>query len=169
VGFPGNSEGWGRLLLDRSLFFQGDARTLIVGELRKNQGLATNDVVEVTFDVDSSSEPLFITLTWYDPPAAHSAANAWINNLNLEVISPSDALYRGNVFSSGASVTGGSADNINNVEQVRLASPASGEWTLRIVGQNIPIGPQGFAWAISGAVSETVTVPPGTNDFLWID
>ncbi len=169
VGFPGNREGWGRLLLDRSLYFEGDTRTLLVGEQRRAQGIATSEVVEFAFDVESSGEPLFVTLTWYDPPAAHAAATAWINNLDLQVISPSDALYRGNVFSSGVSTTGGVADGINNVEQVRLASPETGEWTLRIVGQNVPMGPQGFAWAISGAVSATITDPSNTNDFLRID
>jgi subtilisin family serine protease len=169
AGFPGNREGWGRLLLDRSLYFEGDTRTLLLGEQRHAQGISTSEVFEFNFDVDAINEPLFVTLTWYDPPAAHAAATAWINNLNLEVISPSDALYRGNVFSGGLSATGGTADAINNVEQVRLVTPQVGEWTLRIVGQNVPIGPQGFAWAISGAVSATSTVPSNTNDFLRID
>ena len=85
------------------------------------------------------------------------------------VSSPGGELYRGNVFASGFSATGGTADEKNNVEQVRLSAPEAGEWTMRVVGTNIPMGPQGLAWAVSGAVGPTVTVPPVSNDSLWIN
>jgi subtilisin family serine protease len=169
VGFPGTIEGWGRLLLDNSLYFEGDQRRLIAGENRHAQGLTTAAEVEIPFEVDDSGEMLVATLTWYDPPAAHSAAQAWINNLDLQLVSPQGDTYLGNVFSGGFSQTGGTADSVNNVEQVRIEAPEVGEWTLRIVGENIPLGPQGFAWAVSGAVSPLTITPAAPKDTLWID
>ena len=51
---------------------------------------------------------------------------------------------------------GGAIDLKNNVEQVHIAAPAAGVWTVRITGTSIPDGPQGFALFVSGEVDPTV-------------
>jgi hypothetical protein len=58
-----------------------------------------------------------VTLVWTDPPGA--ADPALVNNLDLTVTVGGN-VYRGNVFTSGTSSTGGSADTKNNVENVFL-------------------------------------------------
>jgi hypothetical protein len=58
------------------------------------------------------------------------------------------------VLAGGVSVTGGSADGINNVEQVILATPTTGAWTARVKGTAVNQGTQGFALVISGDVNE---------------
>ncbi|NIP86544.1 MAG: hypothetical protein GTO03_13640, partial [Planctomycetales bacterium] len=57
---------------------------------------------------------------------------AAVNDLDLEVESPGGEVYKGNVFSGGVSVTGGSKDDRNNVEQVHLDSPELGIWRVRV-------------------------------------
>ena len=89
-----------------------------------------------------------MTLAWTDFPSTAAAATNLVNNLDLEVESPSGTIYRGNVFSGGWSTTGGSADSLNNVENVFVKTPAAGSWTVRIIGTNVPMGPQGFGLVV---------------------
>ena len=166
TGFPSNREGWGRLLLDDSLYFTGESRRLEVVDHWHAQGIETGQTRFYTVDVQGTTEPLQVTLVWADPAALHSAAQAWINDLDLEVEAPDSSLYLGNVFAGDVSTTGGTADPRNNVEQVRLTPSQTGDWTIRVSGTNIPQGPQGFAIAISGQINNAgkTSVPDWRTD-----
>jgi hypothetical protein len=59
-----------------------------------------------------------------------------VNNLDLEVTVGGNT-YRGNVFSGGSSITGGSADTRNNVESVFLPSGTSGSFTVTVRATNM--------------------------------
>ena len=159
TGYPSNREGWGRLLLDDSLAFSSDARRLSVTDVRNAQGLTTGQQVEQQIVCNSSSLPLKITLVWTGPAAALNAGNPVINNLDLEVVSPSLSLYRGNAFTAGQSNTTGVADIKNNVEQFLLTTPATGTYTVRVKGTTVNQGPQGFAVVITGGVSDPCAAP----------
>lgn len=91
---------------------------------------------------------------WTEPAATSGAANAWINDLDLEAVPPGASTYRGNVFASGSSTPGGSPDTRNNVEQIHIVSPATGLWTIRVKATAVNQGPQGYALVISGQVAE---------------
>lgn len=152
-GWPANCEGWGRVALDDSLELSGDSRELIVDD---NSGFAqgsSNQTVTYQLSVDSAGEPLKVTLTWTDYPSTPSAGTDLVNDLDLEVSGPSGP-WKGNVFSGGASTTGGSADRLNTVEQVRLASPTPGNYTVTVRSFSVPQGPQPFALVVSGDVTE---------------
>lgn len=155
-GYPSDLEGWGRLTLDNALSFAGQSRTLIVRDVRNNadDALSTSDVIEVPFEVTSSAQELRVTLVWHDAPAALNTSFAAINNLDLELEAGAGTLYRGNVFASGVSTTGGTADIRNNVEMIRLTAPAAGEYTARIRATAVNVGAQGYALVITGAVAE---------------
>jgi hypothetical protein len=154
TGYPSNSEGWGRALADEALYFSGETRRLIVGDVRNADGLSTGEFDEIPIQVNSSAQKLKVTMVFTDPPASASTgtANAAINNLDLEVVSPSGTVYKGNVFTSGQSSTGGTADAKNNVEQVHINSPATGEWTVRVKATAVSSGLQGYAVATSGVI-----------------
>jgi hypothetical protein len=154
AGFPSNSEGWGRVLLDSALFFTGDARKLIVDDVRRANGLTAGQSAVYSFTVNSNSQPLEATLVWIEKEATINANPAYINNLDLTVAGPSGA-YLGNVFAAGQSTTGGSADLRNNVEEVLLATPTTGSYTLTINAPTVnPLyGAQGYALVITGDVS----------------
>jgi hypothetical protein len=137
---PNNNEGWGRLLMDDALYFQGDTRELHAED--NAIGIATGEAVIYNYRVDSSAEPLEVTLVWTDFPASPSANPSIVNNLNLVVTSPSAARYLGNVYSGGESTTGGTADNLNVEECVRLTSPEVGMWTITVQAANVPQGGQ---------------------------
>ncbi len=153
AGYPSNSEGWGRVLADNALYFENDARALIVYDVRNADGMSTSETTEYTVNVLGSGEPLKVTMVFTDVPAASGAGLAPVNDLDLEVVSPSGSTYLGNVFSGGVSATGGTKDARNNVEQVLVAAPEVGSWTVRIVGAAVNQETQGFALVATGEVS----------------
>jgi hypothetical protein len=159
-GYPSNQEGWGRLLLDDSMYFSGDTKQLFVDDVRHAAGgLVTGGNKSYSLPVVSSTQPLKITLAFCDVAGTNGAANPVVNDLHLTVTDPNGTtVYRGNVFASGQSTTGGASDAKNNVERVIRTSPTVGTWTVSIDGANVPSGgPQGFALVITGDI-----LPPGS-------
>jgi len=154
AGYPNDTEGWGRVVADRALYFPGDTSRLFVVDRRNVSGLATGDVEEFAFTVNSGSSPLRATLVWTDPPAAAGAFNASVNNLDLEVIAPDNVTtYIGNAFLGGETVTLAAADAKNNVEQVHRLAPQAGTWKARIKGSGVNESYQGFALVVTGDIT----------------
>jgi subtilisin-like proprotein convertase family protein len=152
-GYPSNTEGWGRINLDRSLYFDGDARRLaVLADIRNLDGLQTGEPALFSLEVLSNTQPLRITLAFTDPAAAVLASNPVINDLNLKVTAPDGStVYWGNNTNGNAeSVAGGNPDPKNNLEQVLFSSPAVGIYTVEVVAAAVPQGPQGFALVASG-------------------
>ncbi|HEU5090230.1 MAG TPA: fibronectin type III domain-containing protein, partial [Roseiflexaceae bacterium] len=144
---PNVHEGWGRINLVNAT----DGTAQFVDNAA---GIATGGSASYAYSAGGGS-PLKISLVWSDYPSTAAAAANLVNNLNLTVTSPSGTVYRGNVFSGGWSNTGGSADGVNNVENVYIASAASGTWTVTVSGANVPNGPQPFALVVDGAGAGT--------------
>lgn len=167
TGYPSNLEGWGRVLADNALFFPGDARKLIVfDDLRNASGRTTGQTDTFLFQVDGGSEQLRVTLVWTDAPAAANTGTGFaaVNDLDLEVIAPNATLFLGNVFSGGASVSGGTKDDRNNVEQVHVNASETGLWTIRVQAAAVNRGPQGYALIATGEVSPNVPVSCTNGD-----
>jgi hypothetical protein len=122
---PNGSEGWGRVNM-KFMFNTGttvsyfDQSTTLgtVGAVRNYSGTVTDN-----------TKPVRVTLVWTDPPGV--ADPALVNNLNLSVTVGGNT-YKGNVFSSGLSTTGGSADTVNNVENVWLPAGVTGPITASV-------------------------------------
>jgi len=109
TGYPSNAEGWGRVKLDDALYFPGDARKLLVKDVRNSAGLSTGGIETTPINVFGSAQQLRITLAWTEPPGTAGASNPVINDLDLEVVDALGNTYLGNVFntSTGQSQTGG--------------------------------------------------------------
>lgn len=153
AGYPSDLEGWGRVNLDETLYFVGDATKLFVEDVRHSSGLATGQSSQHVVFVQSTSAPLEVTLAFTDAPGALNAADPVVNDLDLLVTSPSGAQLRGNVFSGGWSAAGGAADARNNVERVAVAAPEVGPWTISVVGASVPLAPQGFGLCATGDIA----------------
>jgi len=97
-----------------------------------------------------AGQPLKATLGWTDFPSTPAASTNLVNDLDLEVTGPTGTLWRGNVFASGASTTGGTADRRNTLEQVLLTVPAAGTYTVTVRSFNVPNGPQPYALVVTG-------------------
>jgi hypothetical protein len=160
-GFPSDQEGWGRVLLNNGLHFTGDTRKLLMlDDIRNANGITTGARVAYQVAVESSGEPLKVTLVWTEKEATIGANPAYINNLDLLVTAPGDIKYNGNTFSGGQSVPGGATDIRNNVEQVLLNSPAPGAYLIEVIAATVnTVGPQGYALIVTGDVAAPSPVP----------
>src|SRR5690606_2008252 len=134
-----------------------DSRRLRVFERTQAAGLQTGEGEEYTIANVGARAEFRVTLPWFDPEAAGGAALPPINNLDLPVVAPNAQAYKGNVFASGVSTTGGTADARDTVDQVRFTAPLAGSYTIRVKGTSIPgngrpeTGIQGYAVVASGA------------------
>jgi hypothetical protein len=152
---PDNNIGWGRIDDDQVCYFNGDARRLALVD--NTVGLLTGEYVEYQVYVASNSIPLKAALVWTDYPGTPSASVELVNNLNLTATDGVNT-YKGNVYSGGQSITGGSYDNLNVEECIRRNTPSTGLWTFRIEGANVPIGPQKFALVVTGGLASDAGV-----------
>jgi len=130
---PNNDEGWGRITL-----------TNIIGSSRAFDYVDQTVLLQTgqTFDhhifVQSSGQPLKITLAYTDVPGFPGAIPALVNDLDLEVTAPDSTLYRGNQFALGESIPNApTPDNLNNVEAVHLAQPLPGDYLVRVRARNV--------------------------------
>lgn len=150
---PSTGQGWGRVNLANTLFFQGDPAKLSVVD--NAAGLATGQNWSQLY-YSAADQPLKITLAWTDFPGAEGAAKALVNDLDIFVTAPDGTTnYLGNVFANGESAPGGSADRLNVEEQVLIQNPVTGAYTITVSAYNVPFGPQPFAVVVTGASSVT--------------
>ncbi len=149
-GYPSNLEGWGRVRASDALFFDGDGRKLFIHDQTNRFGMSTGEMQTFPISIDSAGEALRVTMAFTDVPGTAGTSFAPVNDMDLEVISPTGTVYRGNVFSGGFSATGGSFDIRNNVEQVHVASPQAGTWTVNVHASAVNSGVQGFALVVTG-------------------
>jgi subtilisin-like proprotein convertase family protein len=127
---PNNAQGWGLGNLARTL----DTGPRFFWDQQTTFG-ATGDSFFRTFAVQDPSKPVRVTLAWTDPPGPTSG-NSYVNNLDLGVDVGAGS-FKGNVFSGGVSVPGGTADPRNNLESVYLPAGASGAFAVTVTAANV--------------------------------
>ncbi len=168
---PSFDIGWGRIDVDSVLYFSGDLRKLYIKD--DTIGVQTGEYKEEFFVVDTSI-PLRISLAWTDTAAAPNANPTLVNDLNLEVTAPNGTFYRGNQYTNGQSTPNPTSwDNRNVEECVRVNSPVTGIWRIRVYGAQVRTrAPQPFAFAITGAITPyqpdvgtlSIVAPTGSID-----
>jgi len=159
---PNKIEGWGRLKLDDSLYFPGDERKLFVKD--ENIGLDTNWNRCYTIPIINNLQPLKITLAWTDYPAFLNSNPALVNDLMLEVISPSNIKYHQSLNSDYLPIITTNEllpqDNRNTEEQIIINNPEIGNWTIKVSGINVPIELQPYAVAATGSLGNPIDFKP---------
>jgi hypothetical protein len=131
---PNNDQGWGRLSL-ANVLLQSPASDRGPGIYSDQRHAFTADGQELLITVTpvDTSRPLRVTLAWTDAVATGNLNIVLMNDLDLEVREVNtNRIFRGNVFQSGFSATGGSSDNDNNVECVYIQQP-SGVYEVRVI------------------------------------
>lgn len=133
---PNNNEGWGQIDLENSLSptFGGTMLDVFHDDARE---LQAGFSLLYSFDMDAS-KGVDLTLAWSDAEGSANAPQSesrLMNDLDLILVAPDGTTYLGNNFANGISVSGGSADALNNIERVRLpagTSTQSGEWMVMV-------------------------------------
>ena len=130
AAIPNGNEGWGRVYLKGML----NTGTSVTYFDQTETLFGTGAVRSYAGSVADVGKPVRVTLVWTDPPAIGDPA--LVNDLDLEVTVGGNT-YKGNVLSGGVSVTGGIADDVNNVENVFLPAGSTGPITVRVSGSAI--------------------------------
>ncbi len=146
-GLTWKDTGWGRVDLNEAV---GGTPFRFVNE---EKALATGQSQSYSYTVEAGA-PLKATLVWTDYPANPSAEKTLVNDLDLLVTGPDGKKVAGN------HMLGATPDRINNVENVVVAAPTSGTYTVTVSGYNVPQGPQPFALVLSGNVSDGTAPAP---------
>ena len=156
---PNGAEGWGHIDLDRTVRPM-EGSTMLTTFLDDGPNLRAGYGLLYSFDLDPSSG-MDITLTWSDTPgsaASGATSTRLINDLDLVLVAPDGTRWLGNDFSNGFSTTGGAADDVNNVERIRVSPgvlTGAGAWTVEVHhrgGQS-----QDFALVVVADASATPT------------
>ena len=119
-----------------------------------------------TINVPAGAKELRVMLVWSDYHGV-SASKALINDLDLTVTSGSNTFLPWvlNPANPSANATPG-VDRLNNQEQVTLANPNPGSYTITVNGFHIPQGPQEYALVYEYYMPTlTVTHPNGSEKF----
>lgn len=144
-----SGDDWGRPGPDYSFGF-GNANFWRAENMLENNRFYSNSIPtgspqDVVVNVPAGLAELKVMLYWNDPPAAAVASQTLINNLDLEVITPSSSTVLPFILDTTAAniknnaVTG--VDNINNIEQVVIKNPAAGNYTFRVKPTSIAVNP----------------------------
>ena len=163
---PSLSTGWGRLWLERDLYFPGDSRRLRVFERENATGVATGEVHEYTLAQVAAGESLRVTLAWMDPAGVLGAEFPLVNDLDLELVAPNGDVYYGNALRDPGCLALScyrpappdpcvlpacdpslrlesianldERDRIHSVEAIRILAPQPGAYVLRVRGHAVP-------------------------------
>jgi subtilisin-like proprotein convertase family protein len=114
---------------------------IVRGQIRSGQA------VDYSVSVSSSGQPLRLSLSWLDIWASTSAAITLVNDLDIELISPTQQTF----YPYSGLLAGGNANTQftttgpnrrDNIELVSVSNPDVGTWTVRVHGFSVPANPQ---------------------------
>ena len=134
-----NDQGFGLVNLD-ALLSPPSPQSASFADIRP--GIRTGELQRRTIHVLSAANSVLrVVLAYSDYPGS-----TLVNNLNLFVTSPAGRRYCGNATADNPTTV----DAANNVEAVHIPNPQPGNWTIDVVGSNVPHGPQDFSLVILG-------------------
>lgn len=133
AAIPNSQQGWGRANLRNVVLAAPDVpRGPKVFVDQRHAFTAAGQTFTLRVAVADATRPLRVSLAWTDSPANPAAATMLVNDLDLRVTEVATGrLFLGNVFNNGFSVTGGTRDQLNNVECVYVQVP-TGEYEVTV-------------------------------------
>ncbi|RMF76815.1 MAG: hypothetical protein D6744_12010, partial [Planctomycetota bacterium] len=143
---PDYQSGYGSVRIQPTIDF---LRTGQFAEDQVDQG----GVVRLLLVVDPNTPELKVTMAWDDPPGTPLVNPALVNDLDLVVLDPSGTQHfpwtLGGLANPSAPAVQTQANHVDNIEQVYVAAPVAGVWTVEVHGYNVPQGPQVYSIATS--------------------
>ena len=162
-------QGWGRP--SARVARERAARSFVVDQTTP---LTVGQTASYDVTVQAGESELKVTMVYPDPPGTTSATLHRINNLDLKVTSPSGTIYNGNngLNAGNYSTSGGSANNVDTVENVFVQSPAAGVWHVDVRAAEInqdaytstPGADAVFALVVTGATRQTSVCGNGVKE-----
>lgn len=104
----------------------------------------------------AGTKQLRVMVYWFDPAAIPNAGQTLINDLDLSIIAPNNAVIHPWVLSKATHIDSitkpawRGIDRTNVAEQVTIDNPAAGAYRIQIKGHLVPRGPQDYvlAWYV---------------------
>lgn len=153
INVPDNEQGWGRIVLDDVLYFNGDSKKL---QFRNSDYVGYGQGKSYKIFV-GTGQSLKIVLSYSDYPSTPESNGALVNDLDLTVSGPSGT-FKGNIFNNGFSVPFyGSYDHINPDEVVWIKTPEGGYYTITVKGTKVNVGPQYYSLVVVGNINTLTT------------
>ncbi|RZD39720.1 MAG: hypothetical protein CXT71_03125 [Methanobacteriota archaeon] len=145
---PNMNEGWGRIDLKNTLA-PTNGRGIWVDD--RSVLSSTGNTKSYSFNITTPDQPFKTVVVWSDERGSRFSNTQLVNDLDLTVTTPSGTEYKGNQFSQGRSIVGGTHDDLNNVEVVLIDNAEMGLWTVQIRdGGHAGSKAQPYAVAVSG-------------------
>ncbi len=115
--------------------------------------------------------PVFkTTMVWMDVGGNPAAAKALVNDLDIVLIDPNNVLhfpYSLDAANPTNAATNTGPNTVDPIEQTIISNPVAGTWTVRVIGTNIPMGPQAFAICtnipVAAGLSAAASASPTTG------
>ncbi|MBS1974039.1 MAG: S8 family serine peptidase, partial [Bacteroidetes bacterium] len=122
--------------------------------------------------VSSGAQQLKIMLYWNDPAATASAGPALVNDLDLTVTGPDGITTHHPLILNPdpAHVTDNAVegvDSLNNIEQVVINVPSSGNYAITVKGTHVPSASQDYVIAYQ-VINPSVTVEYPFGNETWV-
>ena len=160
---PDYTYGFGWMNLDRSL------------DILENNRYASGSVIHggfglKTFTVAPGQAQLKVMLNWNDPAAPMVSYRTLVNDLDLELVTPTGSFLLPRILDTVAApvnqVAGVGVDRINNIEQVTLYNPPAGNYTIRVRGTSVNTLTQTYfiSWEVLAPAAK-LTFPIGGESF----
>ncbi len=172
---PDYEYGWGRVNGSRAL--------RLIEQQHYQAGLMSQSAMHShSINVPAGTKEMRVMLYWHDPAASPLAAKALVNDLDLSLQGPNNAIYLPHKLSTFPHIDSltkpayAGIDRVNNMEQVVLKNPAPGLYNARAFGHLIPQGPQAYYLVYAFFQEELAVVypqggerlSPGQNiDLFW--
>ena len=134
--------------------------------------LAQGDSTEIKLNIPANTSNLKVMIYWADKESSLLSSTALVNDIDMSATSPSGSILLPYVLNSlpnaallSLPATNG-IDHINNMEQIEISNPASGEYTIRLKGHVVPFEPA-EAWFVYQIDNNTpiLTYPNGGESF----
>tara|TARA_B100000768_G_C11279529_1_gene377740 strand:- start:118 stop:3717 length:3600 start_codon:yes stop_codon:yes gene_type:complete len=148
------------------------AGMLIEDERHLSADITQGETNTHSINVPSGTTQVRFMVYWSDPGATPGASPALVNDLDLIVTDPSSESHEPWVLDPTPNATTLNLpatlgpDHLNNVEQVLLNNPASGDYDIEITGFDVPMGPQEY-FVVYEIIAEelTMTYPNSGESF----
>ena len=145
IGNPGPDfkHGWGVVNANRAL-------KLIENSNYFSGSISQGSTNTHTLNIPSNIDEVKVMVYWHDKEGSTSASISLVNDINMSMSSSNGTNYNPWVLdpTPNSSNLNQNAvrgiDNLNNMEQVTITNPSSGNYTIYINGNSIPFGPQEY-------------------------
>ncbi|PHR69160.1 MAG: peptidase S8 [Lutibacter sp.] len=158
--------GWGIVNGLRAAMLLEDGRYL-------DDNISQGDINNHTISVPANTKQVRFMVYWNDPASTAGVATALVNDLDLVVTDPSSTDLLPWILDPTPDpalldlpATNG-VDHLNNMEQVLINNPQSGNYNIEITGFGVPSGPQHYYVVYEIITDELVlTYPQGKEKMV---